>query len=53
MLLQRASLVNSPLWNAFLLDKTGYHGMLRGAIWTCCFWLIVRYCNMRNIYWKL
>jgi predicted acyltransferase len=53
MLQQWASLLNSPVWNTFLLDKTGYSGMLWGAIWTCCLWLIVRYCNMRNIYWKL
>lgn len=53
MLRQWASLLDSPLWNSFLLDKAGYNGMLWGAIWTFCLWLIVRYCNQRNIYWKL
>ncbi len=52
-LLQWASLLDSPLWRAFLLDKSGYNGMLWGAIWTCCLWLIVRYFNRKHIYWKL
>jgi predicted acyltransferase len=53
MLLQWASLHGSPLWNAFLLDKAGYNGMAWGALWTFFLWLIVLYCNRKNIYWKL
>jgi predicted acyltransferase len=50
---QWAGLFDTPGWSAFLLDKTGYNGVLWGLIWTFCLWLIVWYCNKRNIYWRL
>ena len=48
-----AALIDSPAWSAFLLDKTGYNGVLWGLIWTGCLWLIILGCNKRKIYWKL
>lgn len=48
-----AGLSGSSYWSAFLLDKTGYNGMLWGLIWTACLFLIILYCNRREIYWKL
>jgi predicted acyltransferase len=33
--------------------KGGYHGVRWGLIWTFCLWLVVLYCNKKNIYWKL
>ncbi len=50
---QWASLIPAPAWSSFFLDKSGYNGMLWGAIWTLCLWMIVWYCNKREIYWKL
>jgi len=52
-LTQWADLSSSPLWKSFLLDKTGWNGMLWGLIWTACLWLIIRGCNKRGWYWKL
>lgn len=52
-LTQWAGLWQSPVWQHFLLDKTGYNGLLWGLIWTMCLWTIIRFCNKRNIYWKL
>jgi len=48
-----AGLWDSPLWQRFLLDRSGYAGLLWGLIWTGCLWLIVRWCNRRGIFWKL
>lgn len=42
-----------PSLSGFLLDKTGYNGMLWGLIWTFCLWSIILYCNKKEIYWKL
>ena len=53
MLERWASAFDAPVWRAFLLDKTGWNGMLWGFIWTGCLWLIIRCCNKRGIYWKL
>jgi predicted acyltransferase len=53
MVTQWASIVDSSVWSSFFLDKSGYTGVLWGLIWTGCLWLIVRFCNARNIYWKL
>ena len=50
---QWAGIFNSSVWSAFFLDKSGYNGMLWGLIWTFCLWLIILYCNKKNIYWKL
>jgi len=50
---QWASLIDLPAWSSFLLDKSGYTGVIWGLIWTACLWLIVLFCNKRNIYWKL
>lgn len=50
---QWASLYSVPIWQNFWLDKTGYNGLLWGLIWTMCLWLIIYYCNKKNIYWKL
>ncbi|MBN1475444.1 DUF1624 domain-containing protein [Candidatus Sumerlaeota bacterium] len=33
--------------------KSGYHGIMWGLIWTLCLWLIVRWFNRREIFWKL
>ncbi|MCD6204062.1 MAG: DUF1624 domain-containing protein [Candidatus Marinimicrobia bacterium] len=52
-LMQWANLFDSPLWHSFLLDKSGYNGLVWGLIWTACLWTIIYYCNKRNIYWKL
>jgi len=52
-LTQWAGIFNSPAWSAFFLDKSGYNGVLWGLIWTFCLWLIILYCNKRDIYWKL
>lgn len=52
-LIQWSHLSSSPLWEAFLLDKTGYNGMLWGLIWTVCLWVIIYGCNKRSIYWNL
>ena len=48
-----AAVFDWPAWSAFLLDKTGYNGVLWGLIWTFCLWLIILYCNRKNIYWRL
>ncbi|MCC6484030.1 MAG: DUF1624 domain-containing protein [Armatimonadetes bacterium] len=48
-----ASLCSSPHWKAFLLDKTGYNGLLWGLLWTVCLWLIIAFCNRRGWVWKL
>jgi predicted acyltransferase len=53
MVRQWAAFVDSPVWSSFFLDKSGYAGVLWGLIWTGCLWLIVLYCNRRDIYWKL
>jgi predicted acyltransferase len=53
MLKDWASLVNAPVWSSFLLDKSGYNGILWGLLWTACLWVIVLYCNKKEIYWKL
>jgi len=53
MVKQWATLVNSPAWSSFFLDKTGYNGVLWGLLWTACLWLIILYCNKREYYWKL
>lgn len=50
---QWAQLIPAPWWQHFLLDKSGYNGLLWGLIWTMCLWLIIYYCNKKNIYWKL
>ncbi len=50
---QWANLFQAPFWRHFLLDKSGYNGLLWGLIWTMCLWLIIYYCNKKNIYWKL
>jgi predicted acyltransferase len=52
-LLKWADVLNSPFWSAFLLDKSGYNGILWGLIWTICLWGIIMYFNRKNIYWKL
>ncbi len=48
-----ATVCNSHFCQSLLLDKSGYNGMLWGVIWTVCLWLIILYCNRRNIIWKL
>jgi predicted acyltransferase len=53
MLMQWAGIFSSPAWQSFLLDKTGYNGVLWGLIWTGCLWFIVLYCNKKGIFWKL
>ena len=53
MLRQWASLIDAPVWSSFFLDKSGYNGVLWGLLWTFCLWLIVLYCNKKEIYWKL
>jgi predicted acyltransferase len=50
---QWAALFPSPVWSSLFLDRSGYNGVLWGLIWTLCLWLIVLYCNKRDIYWKL
>jgi predicted acyltransferase len=50
---QWASLIDAPAWSSFFLDKSGYNGVLWGAIWTLCLWMIVWYANKREFYWKL
>jgi predicted acyltransferase len=40
-------------FTSFLLDKTGYNGMLWGLIWTACLWAIILWCNRRDILWRL
>jgi len=52
-LTQWSGIFNCPVWQHFLLDKTGYNGLLWGLIWTMCLWAIIRFCNRHNIYWKL
>ncbi len=52
-LLKWADVLNSPFWTAFLLDKSGYNGMVWGLIWTVCLWGIIMYFNKKSIYWKL
>ncbi|HNW58667.1 MAG TPA: heparan-alpha-glucosaminide N-acetyltransferase domain-containing protein [bacterium] len=46
-----AGLLGAPL-QGLLLDKSGYHGMFWGLLWTLCLWLIVRWCNKHHFYWK-
>ncbi|MBD3383459.1 DUF1624 domain-containing protein [candidate division KSB1 bacterium] len=53
ILQQWAGLFQSSLWQSFLLDKSGYNGMLWGFIWSASLWLIIYGCNKRNIFWKL
>ncbi len=48
-----AGLFPNTGWESFLLDKTGYNGVVWGLIWTFCLWIIILYCNRRNFYWKL
>ncbi len=48
-----ASLIACPRWNAFFLDKSGYNGVLWGLIWTFSLWLVIRWFNKRDLYWKL
>jgi predicted acyltransferase len=50
---QWAQLFNAPHWQNFWLNKSGYHGLLWGLIWTLCLWTIIYFCNKKNIYWKL
>ena len=52
-LTQWAALIDAPAWSSFFLDKSGYTGVFWGALWTFCLWLIIWYCNKREIYWKL
>lgn len=47
-----AGLLGSP-FDRLLLDKSGYHGVFWGMLWTFCLWLVVNWCNQRNWYWKL
>ncbi|BCW99021.1 MAG: hypothetical protein KatS3mg024_1848 [Armatimonadota bacterium] len=48
-----AGLWDSPLWQRFLLDRSGYLGLAWGLLWTGSLWLIIRGCNRRGIFWKL
>jgi predicted acyltransferase len=50
---QWAGLIDWSLWRQFWLDRTGYGGMLWGAIWCACLWLIIFFCNKKKFYWKL
>jgi predicted acyltransferase len=52
-LIKWAGILNSSFWDAFLLDKTGYNGLVWALIWTLCLWSIIMYCNKRQIYWRL
>ncbi len=47
-----ADMLGQP-FAGLLLDKSGYHGIYWGLLWTLCLWSIVRWCNKRNLYWKL
>jgi predicted acyltransferase len=40
-------------WVLDFFHKGGYHGVMWGLIWTGCLWLIVLWCNRRELYWKL
>lgn len=53
MLVRWAGLIDAEWWKGLLLDKTGYHGVFWGFLWTGCLWSIVVWCNKRNLYWKL
>jgi predicted acyltransferase len=33
--------------------KSGYHGVMWGLIWTFCLWLIILWCNRKNLFWRL
>lgn len=39
-------------WVLDFFHKGGYHGVMWGLIWTACLWLIVLWCNRRELYWK-
>jgi predicted acyltransferase len=47
-----AAILGRP-WDGLLLDKSGYHGMLWGLLWTVSLWTIIYFCNRKNIFWKL
>lgn len=47
-----AAVLGEP-WSRWLLDKSGYHGVFWGLVWTVCLWLLVVWCNKKNLYWKL
>lgn len=34
-------------------DKGGYMGVFWGLVWTFCVWLIIVWCNRKNLYWRL
>jgi predicted acyltransferase len=48
-----AGLYDATWWHSFLLDKSGYNGILWGLLWTACLWGIIRICNRKGLYWKL
>ncbi|MCX7018991.1 MAG: hypothetical protein WCK47_05820 [bacterium] len=37
----------------FFTSHAGWNGVLWGLIWTTCLWVVVLWCNKKNIYWKL
>lgn len=47
-----AAILGGP-WDMLLLDKSGYHGIVWGLLWTLSLWAIIYFCNKKNIYWKL
>jgi predicted acyltransferase len=37
----------------YLVGYSGWAGMLAGLVWTAVLWLVVLWCNKRNIYWRI
>ncbi|MGE5350603.1 MAG: heparan-alpha-glucosaminide N-acetyltransferase domain-containing protein [Acidobacteriota bacterium] len=37
----------------FFSGHTGWDGVLFGLIWTAIIWVVLLWCNKRNIYWKI
>jgi len=38
---------------SFFTARAGWNGVLWGLIWTMCLWVVVLWCNKKNIYWKI
>lgn len=37
----------------YLVGHSGWMGMFVGLLWTALLWVILLYCNKKNIYWKI
>lgn len=40
-------------FRSYYVGLSGWYGMLIGLVWTALLWIVLLWCNKRNIYWKI